>query len=77
MLLDMEEPQCWKQAFANCSLELLKRKALTPNDLADRQAMQNRILGFQEQYNLTAKPFNWRFTKQDMKERIGRLDWAA
>ena len=22
MLLDTEEPQCWKQAFANCSLEL-------------------------------------------------------
>ena len=43
----------------------------------NRQAMQNRILGFQEQYNLTAKPFNWRFTKQDMKERIGRLDLAA
>ena len=31
--------------------------------------VQNRILGFQEQYNLMAKPFN-----QDMKERIGRLD---
>lgn len=56
---------------------ILQRKALTPNDLPDQQAMQNRILGFQEQYNLMAKPFNWRFTKQDMKERIGRLDLAA
>lgn len=56
---------------------ILQRKALTPNDLKDRQAMEDRILGFQEQYNLTTKPFNWRFTRQDMKERMAHLDLAA
>ena len=56
---------------------ILQRKALTPNDLTDQQAMENRIIGFQERYNLTAKPFNWCFTRQDMKDRMARLDLAA
>lgn len=56
---------------------ILQRKALTPNDLADRQAMEERIIGFQERYNLTAEPFNWRFTKQKLKERIQRITLHA
>ena len=56
---------------------ILQRKALTPNDLADRQAMEERIIGFQERYNLTAEPFNWRFTKQKLKERMQRITLHA
>ena len=56
---------------------ILQRKALTPNDLADRQAMEVRILGFEKYYNLTAEPFNWRFTRQDLEERMQRIRLAA
>ena len=56
---------------------ILQRKALTPNDLADRDVMEARILGFEERYNLTAKPFNWRFTRQDMEDRMAQLERAA
>ncbi len=56
---------------------ILQRKALTPNDLADRQAMEARILGFEEYYNLTAEPFSWRFTRQDLEERMQRIRLAA
>ena len=66
---------------------ILQRKALTPNDLADRQAMEVRILGFEKYYNLTAEPsclcvsarrqVNWRFTRQDLEERMQRIRLAA
>lgn len=53
---------------------ILQRKALTPNDLPHRQAMEERLLGFQERYNRTAKPFDWQFTKQELQERIARIN---
>ena len=56
---------------------ILQRKALTPNELDDRDAMEERILGFEERYNLTAEPFNWRFTRQDLEARMTQLDMAA
>ena len=56
---------------------ILQRKALTPNDMAEKDAMEARILGFEERYNLTAKPFNWRFTRQDMEDRMAQLERAA
>ena len=56
---------------------ILQRKALTPNDLVDQMAMVERILGFEAYYNLTAEPFNWRFTKQDLQERLQRIPLAA
>jgi transposase len=56
---------------------ILQRKALTPNDLTDREAMEDRLLGFQERYNRTAKPFDWQFTRQDLEERIERIRMAA
>jgi hypothetical protein len=66
---------------------ILQRKALTPNDMAEKDAMEARILGFEERYNLTAKPsclcvsarrqVNWRFTRQDMEDRMAQLERAA
>ena len=56
---------------------ILQRKALTPNDLGDRQQMEDRILGFQRRYNLTAKPFNGRFTRRDLKKRLRSIKAVA
>lgn len=49
---------------------ILTRKALTPMDLPHKQAVKERILGFQERYNQTAKPFRWNFTRDDLLERL-------
>jgi len=49
---------------------ILTRKALTPMDLPHKQAVKERILGFQERYNETAKPFHWNFTRDDLLERL-------
>jgi transposase len=49
---------------------ILTRKALTPMDLPHKQNVKERILGFQERYNETARPFCWNFTRDDLLERI-------
>ena len=55
---------------------VLQRKALTPNDLATKQALTERILGFEDHYNHTAKPFRWNFTRHDLAKRMRLLDAA-
>lgn len=49
---------------------ILQRKALTPKDFEDLRALTERLLAFQERYNRTARPFRWRFTREDLKERL-------
>ena len=56
---------------------ILQRKALTPNDLAQRSQMEDRILGFQRRYNQTSRHFNWRFTRSDLEDRLRELNIAA
>jgi transposase len=52
---------------------ILQRKALTPLEAADRLALAERILRFQEYYDQTAKPFNWKFTRSNLQERLRTL----
>jgi transposase len=54
---------------------ILQRKALTPLDLDSRAALAERILGFQEHYDETAKPFHWKFTRDDLQERLRAVAW--
>jgi len=58
---------------AEIYFSVVQRKALTPNDLPDTAAVTDRLLGFEKRYNLTAKPFNWHFTKQDLHDRLGQI----
>ncbi|MGQ9553621.1 MAG: IS630 family transposase [Anaerolineae bacterium] len=51
-------------------LSIVQRKALTPMDLSDRAAAAARILGFQDHYNETAKPFHWTFTRHHLQARL-------
>ena len=45
---------------------ILQRKALTPNDFADLDALAARIHGFEDHYRQIAKPFEWTFTRADL-----------
>jgi hypothetical protein len=56
---------------------ILQRKALTPNDFPDTRAVAERILQFEARYNATAKPFQWTFTRDELKEFIRRFGLAA
>jgi len=52
----------------------VQRKAPTPNDLATRDALAERLLGFGEHYRQIARPFEWTFTRQDLNNLIDRID---
>jgi hypothetical protein len=51
---------------------ILQRKALTPADFSSRQALAERILGFQAHYQTVARPFEWRFTRRDLARLLRR-----
>jgi hypothetical protein len=45
---------------------ILQRKALTPANFQSQHEVETRILDFQEHYQQVARPFEWRFTKNDL-----------
>jgi DDE superfamily endonuclease len=52
---------------------ILQRKVLTPNDLTDLDALTARVLAFQDRYNATATPFDWKFTRTDLDRLLERI----
>jgi hypothetical protein len=52
---------------------ILQRKVLTPNDFTDIADAETRILAFEHRYELTATPFEWRFTPSDLTKLLQRL----
>ena len=52
---------------------IVQRKVLTPNDFPDLAAVEARLAAFEALYNDTATPFHWRFTRQDLDDRLAAL----
>lgn len=52
---------------------IVQRKVLTPNDFPDLGAVEQRLLAFETLYNDTARPFDWRFTRQQLDDRLAAL----
>jgi len=52
---------------------IVQRKALTPMDLPDADALPVRLSAFERRYNKDAYPFSWKFTRGDLKDLVGRL----
>lgn len=52
---------------------IVQRKVLTPMDVANTEILTERLLGFQDYYQERAKPFSWKFTAADLKERLDAL----
>ena len=48
-------------------------KVVKPQDFKDLEALETRLLGFQDRYNRTAIPFNWRFGRKSLHEFLERL----
>ena len=49
------------------------RKALTPNDFADLDALAARITAFEDHYRQIAEPFDWTFTRHDLDSVLGKI----
>jgi len=53
---------------------ILQRKALTPNDFPNLDAVKDRLHGFARQFNRRATPFNWNFTRKDLHTFMARFE---
>jgi len=51
----------------------VQRKVLTPNDFCSLKSVADRIIQFQERYELIARPFEWKFTRQNLAELMSKL----
>jgi hypothetical protein len=52
---------------------ILQDKALTPNDFSDLDEVRDRIHRFAQRYNAAHEPFNWNFTREDLRRLVDRL----
>jgi hypothetical protein len=53
---------------------VVQRKVLTPNDFPDLDEVEARLLAFERRYEATAKPFQWKFTRKDLRDLMKRLE---
>jgi len=53
---------------------IIQRKVVSPNDFTDLTEIQDRLAAFEQRYNLTANPFNWKFTADDLNDLLARID---
>jgi len=52
---------------------IVQRKVVKPQDFPDLPTLEQRLLDFQDRYNQTAQPFDWRYTRKDLKNYLARL----
>lgn len=61
---------------AEIYFSVVQRKALTPNDFEDLQQLESRLYAFQSHYESVAAPFEWKFTRADLRRLFSRLEEA-
>ncbi|MFJ1733512.1 IS630 family transposase [Streptomyces sp. NPDC088254] len=53
---------------------VVQRKVVSPNDFTDLTQVRVRLRAFEDRYNATAQPFQWKFTTSDLDDLPARLD---
>ncbi|MEV0424842.1 IS630 family transposase [Streptosporangium canum] len=53
---------------------VVQRKVVSPNDFTDLAQVRDRLRSFEDRYNATAQPFQWKFTTSDLDDLLARLD---
>ena len=72
ILVHLPTHASWRNQIA-LFFSIVQRKVLTPNDFPDLTAVEQRLLAFEALYNDTAVPFNWRFTRAALADRLAAL----
>lgn len=52
---------------------VVQRKVLTPNDFQSLAEVEDRLLRFQNHYCAAARPFEWKFTRDDLKVLLSKI----
>ena len=58
---------------AEIYFSVVQRKVLTPNDFEDLLELESQLLSFQSYYERAAEPFEWKFTRDDLKRLLAKL----
>ncbi|MFI6724796.1 IS630 family transposase [Streptomyces sp. R-74717] len=53
---------------------VVQRKVVSPNDFPGLAQVGDRLRAFEDRYNATAQPFQWKFTTSDLDDLLTRLD---
>lgn len=53
---------------------IVQRKVLTPNDFDSLLEVEDRLLRFEKHYEAIAEPFQWKFTRRDLRKWLSRLE---
>jgi hypothetical protein len=56
---------------------IVQRKALTPNDFPDLDALADRLARFERHFESTAEPFEGKFTRADLHRLLAKLNRPA
>lgn len=56
---------------------VVQRKVVSPSDFTDLKQVSDRLRAFEDRYNATAQPFQWKFTTSDLNDLLARLDRHA
>jgi transposase len=52
---------------------VVQRKLLTPDDFANLEVLAARLTAFEHRYNVAARPFDWRFNRDDLNRLLDRI----
>jgi transposase len=55
---------------------VVQRKVVSPNDFTDLAQIGDRLRVFDDRYNATAQPFQWKFTASGLDDLLARLEPA-
>jgi len=58
---------------AEIIFSIVQKKVLTPSNFPGTSALSHALLAFVHRYNLTARPFNWKFTASDLTGLLHRI----
>jgi uncharacterized protein YdaL len=52
---------------------VVQRKLLIPDDFANLDVLANRLTAFEARYNTAARPFDWRFNRNDLNRLLTQI----
>ena len=52
---------------------VIQKKVVSPNDFPSLEKLSETLLAFIDRYNQTARPFNWKYTSDDLKKLLRRI----
>jgi hypothetical protein len=53
---------------------IIQRKVVSPNDFTNLDQVEQRLADFEQRYNATTHPFQWKFTPADLDDLLTRID---